>query len=225
MTTSTATPRIALVSSDADRTTYAATPRRELSRSVAGVTAFTVARLAFVPLIILSLGRNPLLLAGLLLAFICADLYDGVLARHYEVDDAARRALDSVIDRAATWPVFVAMALLHYCPVWCVAALITRDLYCGWLCRSIIVRRVAVRADWLYRSFNLLLALWVFLVSSFTAWWLPVLIAPVLGFGLIVALDLRRACNIINGDPSFADTVISASVLRSRSRSHASASA
>jgi phosphatidylglycerophosphate synthase len=176
----------------------------------------TLGRLVFVPAIIVALSISPLLTLALLAAFIGMDLYDGVLARELGADDPARRALDSVVDRLSIWPVYVAASLMGLLPLVFVALMVARDLYCAALCgRMVRQRDIAIRADWLYRSLNLMLAAWIVAAPLLSPAARLGSFAFVFAFSLLVAADLRRSVLRVMRMPAAATpTVISASSLR-----------
>jgi phosphatidylglycerophosphate synthase len=178
--------------------------------------AWTLGRLAFVPIIIVSLGVSPLLTAVTLVTFVAADLYDGVLARQLGADDPSRRLLDTSTDRLSIWSVYVAAVLAGYLPAFLLALLIVRDVYCGVLCyRMISTRNVAIRADWLYRALNLMLAAWVVAAPLLHAQSRIGAFVVVLSFSVLVAADLRRSVGKVLRMPlDTRNTVISARELR-----------
>jgi phosphatidylglycerophosphate synthase len=178
--------------------------------------AWTLGRLGLVPIIIVSFGVSPALTAAALAMFIVADLYDGVLARQLDADGPSRRILDSLVDRAAIWSVYVAVCLAGYLPVVFLAALLVRDLYCGDQCRKMIsARNVVIRADWMYRGLNLMLAGWVIAAPLLHAQLRLSLFAAVLGVSALVAADLRRAVPTVLGmDPPVSDAVLPAGEVR-----------
>lgn len=178
--------------------------------------AWTLGRLGLVPIVISAFVISPQMTAVALLAFIAADLYDGVLARELEADDTSRRVLDSLVDRIAIWSVYVAVSVAGYLPAVLLALLLARDLYCGmWCYRMVRDRNVAIRADWLHRSLNLMLAGWVVLVPLLSGSARSISFIAILGFSLVVALDLRRCVLSVLAAPSaLRDAVLPARDLR-----------
>ena len=71
---------------------------RHVPRSLLVLTSWDRTAL-FVPIIIVSFDRAPLVTTLALAIFIAADLYDGVLARELDADDTAQRTLDTAVDR------------------------------------------------------------------------------------------------------------------------------
>jgi phosphatidylglycerophosphate synthase len=176
----------------------------------------TLGRLAFVPAIIVALSISPLLTFALLAAFVGLDLYDGVLARELDADDPIRRALDSIVDRLSIWPVYIAASLMGMLPLVFVALMVARDLYCAALCgRMVRQKGIAIRADWLYRSLNLMLAAWIVAAPLLSSTARLGSFAFVLAFSLLVAADLRRSVLRVMRMPTIGTpAVISASGLR-----------
>lgn len=164
---------------------------------------FTFGRLILIPVVIATFAVRPIVTAAALLAFILADIYDGVLARRRDADGPSRRALDSVVDRWAIHAVFITATVAGYFPVSLLAVLLVRDAYCAYWCYRIMRDRyVAICADWLYRGLNLLFAGWV-------------IMAPYAGDDLrtragifilalagVVAVDLTRAARRVLAMPA-----------------------
>ena len=180
--------------------------------------ALTLGRLALVPVIILSFDGVPAITAAALAAFIAVDLFDGVLARWVGADDPPRRALDSIVDRLSIWPVYGAVTLAGFLPPALFVALFARDLYCAYWCYRIVGDRdVAIRADWMYRALNLMLAAWIVLAPFASARLRDVLFVGVLVFSVVVAVDLKRSAVLVLQMPNHVrGVVISAGVLRRR---------
>jgi phosphatidylglycerophosphate synthase len=191
-----------------------------LAHSLASVeatlTALTVGRLVFVPIIIASFTVSAPLTTAALLLFIAADIYDGVVARRHDADGPARRALDSIVDRLAIDACLVGAWVSGALPLPILCALLARDLYLALLCRRMMAkRRVAIKADWLYRSLNLAVAGWA-IVSPFVSADARVGLAlALLAFSLLVALDLSRGVHtVLNAPPRLRNTVVDAGWLR-----------
>lgn len=178
-------------------------PTNAISRTPSVLLAWTLGRLALVPIIIVSFGVSPILTATALTAFVLADLYDGVLARQLGADDPARRILDSLVDRAAIWAVYGAVTLAGFLPPVFLVALLARDLYCGYQCQKIVrARNVAIRADWMYRGLNLMLAGWVVAAPLLHTQLRLGLFTAILAASAVVAVDLKRAVSTVIGMPS-----------------------
>jgi phosphatidylglycerophosphate synthase len=180
--------------------------------------AWTVGRLVLVPIVIAAFVVSPLLAAVTLTVFVIADLYDGVLARELDADGPSRRVLDSLVDRISIWSVYLAVSLAGFLPPLLLLLLFARDLYCGlWCYRMVRARNVAIRADWMYRSLNLMLAVWVIVAPLVSNASRSYLFVGILAFSLLVAADLRRNIGRVLASPSSVrDAVLSAGGLRAR---------
>jgi phosphatidylglycerophosphate synthase len=178
--------------------------------------AVTVSRLALVPAIIASFMVSPALTTFALLLFIAADVLDGVLARRYDADGPARRALDSIIDRVAIDACLVGAWLSGALPLAILCLLLVRDLYLAYLCRKMIMLRgVAIKADWLYRSLNIAVAVWAISAPFVSEEVRGTLAVALLGFSVVVAYDLHRLVKVVLGAPhGLRNTVVDAGWLR-----------
>jgi phosphatidylglycerophosphate synthase len=187
--------------------------------SAPDLALLTVGRLAFVPLIVVTFPDTAWLTAILLVCFIAADVLDGVVARRRLADGPGRRALDSIVDRVAIDTGLIAASWAGVLPLPILLALLARDCYLGIVCRRMLVaRRVAIKADWLYRLLNLSIAGWAVLVPFISPTLRTGLALGVLFFSLVVAADLRRSVRAVMSAPSeVRDTVLDAAWLR-RSR-------
>jgi phosphatidylglycerophosphate synthase len=176
----------------------------------------TFGRLLFIPIVIVSLVSSPLVTAVALSLFIAADLYDGVAARQLGADDPERRVLDSLVDRAAIWAVYLAATIIGLLPVALFMLMLARDAYCGYVCQQMVRRRnVAIRADWMYRGLNLALAAWIVAAPLVQANVRLGMFAGILAFSAVVAMDLKRSVAAILRMPSSAmSTVIAAGDVR-----------
>lgn len=190
--------------------------RRAFASVEATLTALTVGRLVFVPIIIASFTVSAAVTTVALLLFIAADVYDGVVARRHGADGPARRALDSIVDRLAIDACLIGAWVSGAMPLPILCALLARDLYLALLCRRMMSERgVAIKADWPYRSLNLAVAGWA-IVSPFVSADVRVgLAAALLSFSLLVALDLTRGVRmVLKAPPRLRDTVVDAGWLR-----------
>lgn len=180
------------------------------------LVALTVGRLAFVPAIIVAIPVSAILTGGLLALFVAMDLYDGVLARGLDADDPARRVLDSIVDRLSIWAVYAAIVAMGLLPLELFGLLLARDLYCGWLCHQVVRRQgVAIRADWMYRTLNLMLAGWVILAPLVESTLRVGLFLAAFALSVAVAVDLKRSVEfVLRRGGAIEGSVISASVLR-----------
>lgn len=178
--------------------------------------AMTIGRIALIPVIAISFMAAPAITSLSLALFMFADLFDGVVARRAGDDGPRRRAVDSTIDRIAIDASFVAAAVAGAMPLALVCAFLVRDLYCALICvRMIGERRVAIKADLLYRGLNCGLAGWAltapFLSSGARLSGALVLFAA----SLVVAGDLTASVRKVRRAPArVRDTVISATALR-----------
>jgi phosphatidylglycerophosphate synthase len=169
----------------------------------------TVGRLLLIPIVLVAFTASPILTALALGVFIAVDLYDGVVARHLDADDPARRILDSLVDRSAIWMVYGTLASTGLLPWFLFAGLLARDFYCAWQCQKIIrSRNVAIRADWPYRGLNLMLAGWVVVAPLLQAQARIALFSIVLAVSTLVAVDLRRAVSVVLSLPESVNGVV-----------------
>ncbi len=180
------------------------------------LAALTLARLSLVPVIVLSYMKSPVVTASAIVLFVVADVFDGVLARDRGADGPSRRALDSTVDRIAIDAGIVCAFLAGILPGFLLVALLARDAYCAAICARMMHRRkVAIKADWMYRGLNLCVA-----VGAIAAPFLPgtlwvSLAAVLLLLSLVVALDLTRSVRLVEGaSQRVRDTVLPAGALR-----------
>jgi phosphatidylglycerophosphate synthase len=178
--------------------------------------AWTLGRLGLVPIVIAAFVISPPLTAIALGIFVVADLYDGVLARELDADGPSRRVLDSLVDRVSIWSVFLAVTLAGYLPPFLLGLLLARDFYCGaWCYRMVSSRNVVIRADWMHRSLNLMLAGWVIVAPMMGSAVRSSLFAGIMLFSLLVAADLIRSISrVLGSPPSLRNVVVSARDLR-----------
>lgn len=189
------------------------------SRRIAHLlTAFTIARLAFIPPVAITFMADPAVTAACLGAFMIADLYDGVLARRFDADGPRRRALDSVVDRIAIDVCLVAAYAAGAMPLVVLVGLLARDLYCSALCAWMFRRRrAAIGADLLYRGLSFLVAVWALAAPFMTQTGRTVAAAALLGLAVAVAIDLTRGVRQVIASPQdLAGRVIPAGALRAR---------
>lgn len=178
--------------------------------------AFTVARLALVPLILVTFTRSPGLTSIVIALFVATDVYDGVLARRHGEDGPARRALDSAVDRLTIDSCLIGACIAGVLPPAILLGLLARDAYLALICsRMMRTRRVAIKADWLYRALNLSVAGWALLVPFVSAAAATALALLLLAFSLVVAIDLTLLVKkVLSAPPAVRDTVIGAGALR-----------
>lgn len=180
------------------------------------LTALTLARLSLVPVIIISFMKVPALTTAAIVLFVIADIFDGVFARSRDADGPSRRALDSTVDRIGIDAGIVGAYLAGLLPIFLLVALLARDAYCALICaRMMYRRRVAIKADWAYRTLNSSVAL-----GAIAAPFLPQplwisLTSVMLLLSLAVAVDLTRSVRFVEGSSRhLRGTVLSATELR-----------
>jgi phosphatidylglycerophosphate synthase len=180
------------------------------------LAAFTLGRLSLVPLIVLSFLETPALTVAAIALFVILDVFDGVLARRQAADGPGRRSLDSVVDRIGIDAGIVGAYAAGLLPEFLLVALLARDAYCGMLCaRMMYRRRVAIKADWLYRGLNLCVAL-----GAVAAPFVPTGLWEASAYGLlalsiVVAIDLTRCVRVVENSPDDVRTrVVGAGELR-----------
>lgn len=182
------------------------------------LTVLTLGRVALVPLVALTFMAAPAVTTVALLAFMFADLYDGVLARRLGVDGPRRRAVDSAVDRVAIDACLVAAAVTGAMPVLLVCAFLLRDLYCAAICAGMMrEREVAIKADLVYRGLNCLLAAWAMAAPLLSASGRLGTALVLFAASLLVAADLTRSVRLVRRAPALVENrVVSATRLRSR---------
>jgi phosphatidylglycerophosphate synthase len=180
------------------------------------LAALTLARLSLVPVIIFSFMRVPALTTGAINLVVAAAVFDGVFARNRDADGPSRRALDSTVDRIGIDAGIVGAYLAGILPAFLLVALLARDAYCALICaRMMYRRRVAIKADWVYRALNSSVAL-----GAIGAPFLPQplwvsLAGLMLLLSVAVAVDLTRSVRLVEGSSrDLRDTVLSATTLR-----------
>jgi phosphatidylglycerophosphate synthase len=177
--------------------------------------AITVVRLGLVPIMIVSFMAAPWITALALMAFVVADVQDGVLARGRGTDGPARRALDSAVDRLAIDACLVAACMRGSLAPALLYAFLLRDFYCAWICaRMMRSAASAIKADWLYRSLNLSVAAWAIAAPFVSTGARAALFALILAGGIVVALDLRDGVRQVMATPHFHGAVVPAGSLR-----------
>lgn len=174
-------------------------------RSVEGylLQALTVGRIALIPVIALSFMATPAVTSVSLILFMFADLFDGILARRAGGDGPSRRAVDSTIDRLAIDACFVAAAVTGVMPVVLVCGFLARDLYCAIICALMMAeRRVAIKADLLYRGLNCGLAGWALAAPFLSAGALLTGAVVLFAASVVVAGDLTRSVRLVRRAPT-----------------------
>jgi phosphatidylglycerophosphate synthase len=156
--------------------------------------ALTAARLAVVPAVLVGLGQKSALAAVAIFTFVALDIIDGVIARAWTTDGAARRAADSAVDRIAIDASLVVAGAVGLIPWMIIAAFLARDCYCTLVCLRMYRASggSVIKADWTHRSLNLSMAF-----GGVVAPWMPTEIRTpaallVLAYAVVVAIDLTR---------------------------------
>lgn len=180
------------------------------------LAAFTLVRLPLVPAMALTFMHAPTLTMVFLVAYMFADLFDGVAARRLGADGVERVALDSVVDRIAIDACLVAAWLAGALPVYLLVGFLARDLYLTAICRRMVRERsVAIKADILYRGLSFWIAVWAASAPFVSQTYRTAFAALVLTAALVVAADLRRLVYaVLSGRPGLHDDVVPAGVLR-----------
>lgn len=189
---------------------------RRGSRVDLRLAVLTLGRLSLVPVIVFSFMQIPALTTGAIVLFVLADVFDGVLARNRGADGPGRRALDSTVDRIGIDAGMVGAYLAGILPGFLLLALLARDAYCAFICARMMYRRkVAIKADWMYRGLNLCVALGA-VAAPFLSEALWVSLAGVLLLlSAAVAIDLTRSVRLVEGsEPDLRDAVLPAGALR-----------
>lgn len=178
--------------------------------------ALTLARLLFVPAIVLTFLNAPLLTGLAIAGFVLADIYDGILARRNGGDGPWRRALDSTVDRIGIDAGMVGAYVAGLLPLPLLIALIARDLYCAAICARMLHRRgVAIKADWVYRSLNACVALGAMAAPFISSTLWVTLAWGLVVAAMLVAIDLTRLVRKAeSAAPLVRDLVIPAGELR-----------
>lgn len=178
--------------------------------------ALTLGRLSLVPVIILSFMQIPAVTTGAIALFVVADIFDGVLARNQSVDGPSRRALDSTVDRIGIDAGMIGAYFAGILPGFLLLALLARDAYCALICaRMMYRRRVAIKADWMYRALNLCVVVGAIAAPFLSARVWASLAGVLLLLSVAVAIDLTRSVRLVeSSSPDLRDTVVSAGVLR-----------
>lgn len=203
---------------DAPPRAYTASRLASLSSTDVGLAVFTLARLVLVPVMIVSFYTAPMVMAAALALFIFTDIYDGVLARRFDSDGPARRALDSTVDRIGIVAVLIAAGAAGVLPLSLLAIFLVRDAYCALICaRMMRRRRVAIKADWMYRTLNLSIAAWAVTAPLLPDPYRTAFAAVVLLGSLLVAIDLTRSVSRVLAAPrKVVNAVVAAGAVRRR---------
>jgi phosphatidylglycerophosphate synthase len=185
-------------------------------RASTALAAFTAFRLALIPGVIATFMSRPEVTAACLGAFMVADLYDGILARKFDADGPARRALDSTIDRVAIDACLIGAWGAGAMPALVVIGFLVRDLYCSLLSTWMFLRqRAAINADLPYRGLSFLIAVWALAAPFVTQGTRTSTAIVLLALSGAVAVDLTFGVRQVLGSPhDLAGRVIPAGALR-----------
>lgn len=150
--------------------------------------------------------------------FMFADLYDGVLARRFDADGPARRALDSAVDRVAIDACLIGAWMAGALPGFVLVGLLARDLYCSVLCAWMFGRyRVAIKADLPYRGLSFLIGVWALAAPFSTQSVRSASAIALLALAVVVAVDLTRGVRrILRSPQDLTGQAVPAGALRSR---------
>lgn len=180
------------------------------------LAALTLARLSLVPVIILSFMQVPAVTTVAIALFVLADVFDGVLARNRSADGPGRRALDSTVDRIGIDAGMLGAYFAGILPGFLLLALLARDAYCALICaRMMHRRRVAIKADWMYRALNLCVVVGAIAAPFMSVALWTLLAGVLLLLSVAVAIDLTRSIRLVeSSSPDLRDSVIPAGALR-----------
>lgn len=182
----------------------------------------TIARLTLVPVMMISFMTDALITTVALGAFMVMDLLDGVVARRLNVDDARRRAVDSVVDHLAIDLCLVAATLHGAMPLPILVGFLLRDAYCGALCLVLLRSKGAVvKVDFPYRLPSYLICAWALAAPFLPVGSREAFALAILMLCACMAVDLTRLVGRIRGDRRVSDrpTLVSAASLRRDSSS------
>jgi phosphatidylglycerophosphate synthase len=127
--------------------------------------ALTLSRLlipvVFVHLLLFStLGKSHLLAAISLVAFIVADICDGIYARSKNVDTTKRRISDGIVDRISVHTCYIATIIMIEASLWWYSPLLFRDLIFSFIVGSMYIKkRISVYPSWIVRFSHVLLGI------------------------------------------------------------------
>ncbi|MGN6557703.1 MAG: CDP-alcohol phosphatidyltransferase family protein [Solirubrobacterales bacterium] len=163
----------------------------DLSRPL--LLAATSARLCLVPIMMVSFMSDPRVTTLALGSFMVMDLMDGVVARRQGVDDARRRAVDSLVDHVAIDLCLIAAMLQGALPLPILIGFLLRDAYCGAICTWLLRdKRRVIKVDLPYRIPSYLISAWALSAPFLSASHRAVFALCVLAFSFFTAADLTR---------------------------------
>ncbi|GHG43785.1 hypothetical protein GCM10012320_08060 [Sinomonas cellulolyticus] len=155
----------------------------------------TVGRLLLSAFMLTAIRDSEAFLAVVLLAiFVVVDIYDGVVARQFNLETGLRRGLDGFIDKVSIHVIagFVCMGTRGGLVIWLI--IIGRDICQAAVGAWVLYRKrvIAAGAKW-HRAFTLSIAVWGGLLIVTRDLWLPIAaLVVLLGFATIV--DYVRQC-------------------------------
>jgi phosphatidylglycerophosphate synthase len=162
-------------------------------RAVSFLDGLTICRLLLVPVLMSTLMVRPAVTTIALLVFMFADLFDGVLARARNSDNARRRVLDCVVDRVSIDACLLAATLSGALPAVLLVAFLVRDLYCATISAGLMYRRrIVLRVDAPYKVPSFLFAAWAISAPLVSPQLRTVFASVTLAACLALAVDLTR---------------------------------
>ncbi len=180
------------------------------------LATFTLARLLLVPAMAVTFMVDPAVTTAFLIAYMFADLLDGVVARRLSADGVQRVVLDSIVDRIAIDACLVAAWLVGALPGVLLVGFLARDVYLMVICRRMVREHgVAIKADIIYRGLSFTIAVWAAMAPFVSQPVRTVFATVILAAALGVAADLSRLVRAVRNAPlSLHDRVVPAYVLR-----------
>jgi phosphatidylglycerophosphate synthase len=179
-------------------------PIAELPKAAArsrALSLITVGRLCLIPVVIATFMEQPLVTTLALLAFMCADLGDGVIARRLSADDRLRRATDSTVDRIGIDACLLAACVKGTLPWILFACFVARDLWCAALCaRVAAIRGVVVKGDLAYRAVTGSFGLWGLTAPFLSPTARTTFAAAILFVAIVLVVDYSRAIRAVLKD-------------------------
>ena len=167
------------------------------SSAQALVIAVTVGRIAIAAWILVAwVWKLPIVAVLALAVFVLVDVLDGVIARALNVETAARRALDGVIDKLSIHLVAAIVCLATPQDLWIWAVIAARDVVQGVIGARVIIRDrvIAAGAPW-HRAYTSAIALWGgALILGLPAVALGLVAAAL---GLATLADYARLCHAL----------------------------
>jgi phosphatidylglycerophosphate synthase len=142
-----------------------------------------------------SVDRMPALTIALLAIFVLVDYFDGVIARRTEDDGVGRRLLDTTVDRVSIHALLAVALVVGLLPLWLWVLFVARELVASRLLGRMLTRHgLVIRADSLYRGFNLSIATWGALAAYLSPDARIATFVFVLLMSALALADIIRAC-------------------------------